>query len=478
MSALIDLEKMIGDAEKRDNDETLKRKILKAIKDVSEAKSKVELAAKSLAEAKQKYGNPDEIKAERLDKLEEFREKARKLAEHLGDKKMVEEKLRLADLEIEQQWQEGTNALLRLTSSHESAKAELSEALGQCDELRRMSGVSDLEGFTAVSELPASTSEILEEVSRDLSLLVDCAASWSSKERLAMIKIVSGRCRIVSEQRLLSSDEKRMVGSIFGTLSDLTSKYRPGYIAAMDRSATRDWDSYVEDAKFEFSEAVTVREAIEFEKMERRAIAAESRRKDVMRKAESVISVLRDLLQCERSDENKEWIRDTVRVLLKEIGMEPDNEELLELLYGEEELFKEGNVFRALRRHLTKNNESVKRSDVARLFPKAYAALKGKKVIMVGGVAREDRRSKIESVFEMGYLEWVSGWRNEPRTLEATAQKAKSGTVDFVFELASLCGHNVEEILKSACQGSTCRFVRIPQGYGVNRIAQMVEQVV
>jgi hypothetical protein len=302
-------------------------------------------------------------------------------------------------------------------------------------------------------------------------------AGWSTKERTAILKILAGQARLIQDGRALSEDELRKMRNVFGALGELSVQYKPGYIAAMNRNDYQDWKAYIEEARMELAEASLARELREKENNERRRLSAEesARREEAKRRGVAMLSVLRDLVAAERTEENKESIRDTVRVLLNEVGMDADNDDLLDILEGQDELFAEG-PFRNLRKQLARLGGGITPAEFAQQFPRATKAMAKKKAIMIGGSPRDDRRAKLEKLFGLSELEWVSSERNEPRALEALAQRAKSGSIDFVIELASLAGHHVETALRKACEGSRCRFVRVPRGYGATRIAQVIEQ--
>jgi hypothetical protein len=297
----------------------------------------------------------------------------------------------------------------------------------------------------------------------------------SNSERLNMIKILAGRVREIQDNRELSLDDKSRVKQIFGALGEMSGMYRPGFIEAMNRSHVCDWGQYVKDATEAFAEALHTR--VDRERMEeerkKRADEEKERRIVARENCASLMEALRDLVQTSRSEENVEKILSLTETILKDVS--PDDETLLDILDGCEELFV-GEVFRALRRNLTKLGGGLTIEYLTKQFPKGMEYLKGKKVVLVGGVSREDRRFKMEKLFGVDSLEWVSSWRNAAGNLNSLAERAKNGTVDIIVEITSLCGHNVENVLSTACDGLRCKFVRVSQGYGASRIIQSIEQ--
>ncbi len=475
MDSLFEIEGLIANAEKKGQKESLKKQAAYLSGQLREAQAELTKSETAFSETRLRYGDPDAVRIDKLGKIQELREKVKHYGDHLDDRVDVEAKLNKAEEEVEALWKTGSTAIEKLSKSIQEARARVDSIIAKCDELRLRAGVERLEDIEELSDLPELPSTLIFNLSQELSQTMIDIVTWSSAERAAMLKIISGQARVVQE-RALSEAEKRQLGGIFSELNDLSAQYKPGYLAPMNRNEYLDWKKYVKDAQEEFAEAARAREARVRADEERRRLAAEelSRKEDAKRRGVAMLSVLRELVDA-GTEKNAASIQETVKGLLEEVGLDADNEELLDILDGQDELF-EGSSFRSLRKYLGRLNCGTTAAEFAKHFPKAVKVTKGSKAIMIGGTPRAERMEKLQELFGFADLQWVSSERKEPRSLEALAQKARNGSIQFVIELAGFAGHHVENILSKACDGSACRFIRVPRGYGANNIATIIEQ--
>jgi len=99
---------------------------------------------------------------------------------------------------------------------------------------------------------------------------------------------------------------------------------------------------------------------------------------------------------------------------------------------------------------------------------------RGKRAVMVGGDPREQNRDRIEKAFGFSELVWDSS-QNAPRTIQALRESIERDGVDFLIILSGLAGHDINNLLIPACNSSKTPYVRIPRGYGIQRIRTEIE---
>jgi hypothetical protein len=96
--------------------------------------------------------------------------------------------------------------------------------------------------------------------------------------------------------------------------------------------------------------------------------------------------------------------------------------------------------------------------------------VKGLRVVLLGGEAREERRAALEEAFHFESLDWIP--RNRPRMVASLAERAAQGTVDFIL-VTKFVAHKETEAIE--------RSTRIPilmmrHGYGVTTVRQVLEE--
>jgi tetratricopeptide (TPR) repeat protein len=476
LGSLSELESLVDSLEEKSRQQLIADLMEIAMKSFGNAKTKLEKAVEEMRLAHEKYGDPEEAKVQMGEKLRCLREKLKGLL-HLQRNEVedAEMKISMAEKEFNTSYEEASLVCRKASDDLENSKKEFESAMQYLEQVRKDADDLnvDIQGYE--SGMPIRTTQLLKEIGEETKQLMVDITDMSNSERLNMIKILAGRVREIQDNRELSLDDKSRVKQIFGALGEMSGMYRPGFIEAMNRSHVCDWGQYVKDATEAFAEALHTR--VDRERMEeerkKRADEEKERRIVARENCASLMEALRDLVQTSRSEENVEKILSLTETILKDVS--PDDETLLDILDGCEELFV-GEVFRALRRNLTKLGGGLTIEYLTKQFPKGMEYLKGKKVVLVGGVSREDRRFKMEKLFGVDSLEWVSSWRNAAGNLNSLAERAKNGTVDIIVEITSLCGHNVENVLSTACDGLRCKFVRVSQGYGASRIIQSIEQ--
>lgn len=101
-------------------------------------------------------------------------------------------------------------------------------------------------------------------------------------------------------------------------------------------------------------------------------------------------------------------------------------------------------------------------------------ALRGKRIVIVGGEERTYSRTRIEAAFELGECEWATTSEHGPSQPLVNAVE-RPGTA-LVLILIRLAGHQHVDDVTAACRERGVPHVRVPAGYGVQQIVQQIIQ--
>lgn len=105
----------------------------------------------------------------------------------------------------------------------------------------------------------------------------------------------------------------------------------------------------------------------------------------------------------------------------------------------------------------------------------ARALLKGKVVVLIGGDCRPRSRDALREGLELAELRWVA--TREHESISNFESQVKRDDVAVVLLAIRWASHSFEGI-KTACDRAGKPFVRLPGGYGLNRVAyEIVNQV-
>jgi len=99
---------------------------------------------------------------------------------------------------------------------------------------------------------------------------------------------------------------------------------------------------------------------------------------------------------------------------------------------------------------------------------KARELLRGKRVVMIGGEARRPQREKLERELELMELVWVTS--KEHGSIDTFLPDVSRPDTALVILAIRWASHSFEEV-KATCDSLGKPFVRLPAGYGVNRVA-------
>ena len=101
---------------------------------------------------------------------------------------------------------------------------------------------------------------------------------------------------------------------------------------------------------------------------------------------------------------------------------------------------------------------------------------KGRRVLMIGGSAREDMRRTLERVFQFDELDWENYEGSRPAFLESLEQRVKNRGVDMVLILKSFIAHHVPERLRPLCEQNDIPCLMVEHGYGPAQVGETIRK--
>lgn len=298
-----------------------------------------------------------------------------------------------------------------------------------------------------------------------------------AREQKAQLMIWIGRLRRLQGMNFAEGGEETIaLEMIFRRLVGLSKQYMPGYIDAFQEGYVADWEQYIVDAQEQFR------------------LAAEFSVRDRELKVARDGQALRDLEKKRQSQvQYKDAFRDLRAVIaahaLPEEGMDEflaalsrvvnlgggSDTELLDLVKPYREQITGGD-FRVLRKHLDRirdeDSRVVEDSTLRQQFAELIAQTKGRKVVMIGGAAREDARRTLCQFFEFDELEWEPYEGTRPALMKSLEQRVKNRGMDILLILKEYVAHHVPERLRPLCEESGIPCLMVEHGYGANQVAE------
>jgi hypothetical protein len=341
---------------------------------------------------------------------------------------------------------------------------QLASDFGETDRL-----VSSVARLFPASQIPELTKEI-EDGAVHFGAL-------EAREQKAQLMIWIGRLRRLQGMNFVEGgEETQAMEGIFRRLVGLSKQYMPGYIDAFQEGYVADWDQYIIDAQEQFRLAVDASQR----DREQKALREEMAQRELERKRQSQ-SAYRDALRDLRAviaahhlpeEGVDEFLASLSRVINTGGASEP---ELLDLVKPYRELVTGGD-FRVLRKHLDRirDEDSKVEEDSAlrREFAELIAQTRGRKVLMIGGSAREDARRTLRLFFEFDELDWEPYEGTRPALMKSLEQRVRNRGVDVVLILKEFVAHHVPERLRPLCQESGIPCLMVEHGYGANQVAE------
>lgn len=187
----------------------------------------------------------------------------------------------------------------------------------------------------------------------------------------------------------------------------------------------------------------------------------------------------------EEEEARRHWLR-VVDIVDGEVsnGTPPSNIEIRDQLLPYVEQMPEleelppgfARVLRELERYLVSRAPEPDPRAAPEDTPEIRAAaelLRGRDVVLIGGVARPHAREKLERAFELGRLEWITT-REHQSIAEFEAPVARD-EVALVLLAIRWSSHSFNDV-KLFCDKYGKPLVRLPAGYGPNQVAVQILQ--
>lgn len=244
-----------------------------------------------------------------------------------------------------------------------------------------------------------------------------------------------------------------------------------GHVPALNSRYELDWESYLIDALKARKRSVQDRLAKEQERV---------LREEQHRLVEPLIDELQQL-----SEEGTPTFEDVIETVeeLVEFGAATD-ERLISIVQPFAEQLVGGHLRplrRALQRRLGAKAEAKEiplaeaeaETEGSPETPKYTKGLKGKKVLVIGGQPRAQRRDAWQKTFEPAALDWVGAEQAEGNVTSWLA----NGRYDVVFALIRFISHEACIESKEACKKHNGIFVPIPQGYGTSALSNNFDEI-
>ncbi|MCA9080423.1 MAG: hypothetical protein KDA58_07680 [Planctomycetaceae bacterium] len=174
-----------------------------------------------------------------------------------------------------------------------------------------------------------------------------------------------------------------------------------------------------------------------------------------------------------------------IELLLDEEHVPPSNRELREILIDDIDDLPDGlpesrgfqRVLAEIDRYLA-DREADAPEDVTPQYSEEVRQvanlLRGRKLVMIGGVPKPQTQAKIQEAFELGELIWER--TNEHEATLKFQPIVQSPDVAAVLLLIRWVGHGHAEDIKHYCTQVRKPWIFIPRGYGINQLAHEILQ--
>jgi hypothetical protein len=427
-----------------------------------------------------------------------LKELMKKLAHSLSQldpesRKIAEQESLTAQSEIGEKRREAQLELEEIMKESDASRKELKAARDQYQQLRRELDqilphlaanfasedrlVRDAETYFPSGQIQALGREV-DDGEKHFGML-------DQKEQFAQLKIWIGRFRrlqawVESGDADLTDEEVAQLREIFPRLVGISKQYMPGYIEAFSRAFETNWDAYVAEAEEQLKVALDLARLNKETEQRRREIASkEQERRTVARESgHSALDELKGVIA--RYHLPEEGVDEFHAVLNRVIaGLGTSDPKLIELVRPFAELLG-GKDFRALRRNLERVDPDEARRQETENFREQFedliAVTKGKRVIMIGGDVREEKRRSLIQVFDFDELEWIRYEDARPVMLRSLEQRVRNRGMDMMLILKEFVGHHVSEILRPECEKQQIPCLMVEHGYGAAQVAEAVRR--
>ena len=467
-----------------------------------QAADRLRVAEERLRNAEQKVHDVRPVRIRELEQAEvddaRLKELTKKLAHSLSQldpesRRIAEQESLTAQTEIAEKRREAQTELDAIMKESDAARKELKAARDLYQQLRRELDhllphlaanfasedrlVRDAETYFPSGQIQALAREV-DDGERHFGML-------DQKEQFAQLKIWIGRFRrlqawVESGNADLSDDEVAQLREIFPRLVGISKQYMPGYIEAFSRAFETNWDAYVAEAEEQLRVALELaRQSKETEQRRREIASKEQERRTVAREiGHSALDELKGIIaRYHLPEEGVEEFHEALNRVISGLGT--SDAKLIELVRPFAELLG-GKDFRALRRNLERVDPDEARRQETEEFREQFqdliAVTKGKRVIMIGGDVREEKRRSLLQVFDFDELEWIRYEDARPVMLRSLEQRVRNRSMDLMLILKEFVGHHVSEQLRPECEKQQIPCLMVEHGYGAAQVAEAVRR--
>jgi hypothetical protein len=327
--------------------------------------------------------------------------------------------------------------LTELLEPLEQPPGEILDANGVAQELRRLSRGIHTELTAAWTALPRETQR-------------------------GLVGEVVARARRVQDdlpEGLMPESLRPELDRVFSSMTAFSKREQPGFVFGLMRSHKPVHGSWLDDARAWRSELQQAAGGLG--------------------NPEQALDALRAAL--DDPDHGAETRTDRALACLRS-GVSPDDARLVALLTEHSDLLRQHTEFKKTRKAI---REAVSEDAAFNAEMKAPASalpsdwahwpqVRGKRASIIGGDLREEARQRIESTFGFELVDWVT--TDHARNLQVLASAVRGGSVEFVIVLRRFIGHDVDRILRPACQAAGVPWVSVDKGYGVSQIRLAIER--
>lgn len=392
----------------------------------------------------------------------------------------IDDRKRSAEAELDELTRAAAEARARLTAAvdaYHELRIELErlrpESLGEFAEADGLA--RSAENLTPAGQLRALTREI-EGAAGFFGML-------ERAEQYNQLAIWIGRHRRLQAGPIedLGPDAQATLQRLFHRLVGLSKQYEPGYIEAFRQHFHTDWDQFIADHEQRLRQATEVarqRRDAERRRAEQQSLV-QGRHQQAQEAAREALDEIRFLTArgelAEGSPELDAFLDALDRALT---GMSPGDPELLDLVRPHVDHLT-GASYRALRKHLARIEDDAARTREEEAFRESIrdvtARTRGLRGLIVGGSPREERRRKLEALFEFSELDWEAHEDKRPAALASLRERVRGGSADLVIIIKSLVGHAVSDTLRPVCEDAGVPCVLV-EGYGEVAIAEALRR--
>lgn len=426
---------------------------------------------------------------------QKLKDLTRKIAQLMGtaalgseEAKQFEREIQASRVELDERKRDVAQKLETINREVTEARRNLQNAMEAYQNLRKeldrlqpqLSGDFSTDDRLARDAEHLFPSGQVRALAREIDDAISHFGMLDPKEQLAQLTIWIGRFRRLQaiEAPSLPEEDQAALQRIFPRLVGISKQYEPGYIEAFRQGFTADWDIYVAEAEEQLRIA-SENSRLKRETDQRRQAHQDrvlDRQRQAREDAHSALDELKGVIvRYNLPDEGVDEFHDALNRVISGMGVQ--DPELLELVMPYRDLLT-GSDFRALRKHLDRLRQEEAKEDsvVKEQYADLLSTTRGKRVLMLGGSAREDMRRTLEKIFEFDELDWENYEGSRPAFLDSLEQRVRNHGIDLLLILRSFIAHHVPERLRPVCEQEGIPCLMVEHGYGPAQIAETLRK--